>query len=57
MEVKLFGGPHADRAEDSTVADQRFEFPAEIVALDPVDLVNRQPRVATSMSFVVYPTI
>ena len=57
MEMKLFGGPHADRAEDPTVADQRFEFSAELVALDPVDLVNHQPLVAKTMCLVVHPTM
>jgi len=34
-EVEFFGGEHVGAAEDAVVADEGFEFAAEVVALDP----------------------
>lgn len=34
-EVEFFGREHVGAAEDAVVADEGFEFAAEIVALDP----------------------
>ena len=34
-EVEFFRGEHVRAAEDAVVADEGFEFAAEVVALDP----------------------
>ena len=34
-EVEFFGGEHVGAAENTVVADEGFEFAAEVVALDP----------------------
>lgn len=39
-EVEFFGGEHVGAAEDAVVADEGFEFAAEVVALDPCLVVS-----------------
>jgi hypothetical protein len=34
-EVEFFGGEHVGAAKDAVVADESFEFAAEVVALNP----------------------